>query len=525
MLFSFLSTLLAAATVTVYNPRIPVIVDREFNVISEIVIPSESARQTTGEVEVSLEGIPLKAVRDIRLVYTGTISPIMSRTKSNVMRSHYNYWGAGQENWYASRSAKVECESRPKGETVILSFNRPLVKGENHFYVSLNVDSRKVDLAGSFSCGVKSITLDGAKASVKEQGPSTGRRFAQALRNHGDDGVDIYRIPGLAKMKSGKLIAVYDIRWNTFQDLQADIDIGFQTSKDGGRTWSKMGVAMDMGEYGGLPKDQNGTGDPCVLVDDVTGDVYVFAIWAHGLEGKSSIFASKDGFDPIDVAQLVMVKSSDEGKTWSKPVSITPLVKNPASSTLFQGPGAGITMSDGTLVVPVQEWDKDKVPSAGIMYSKDHGATWKVSTYAVDHVCEDQVAEIEPGVLMLNMRNHGTDNRERRVFVTSDLGKTWTAHASDNTLIEPVCQASLLNAGKVLLFANPESKVTRNMFTIKASVDKGQTWNHSLLLDEEGGWGYSSMAMADDETVGILYEGSQSHLVYQLIKIKDILAE
>ncbi|MBP3269661.1 MAG: exo-alpha-sialidase, partial [Bacteroidales bacterium] len=79
--------------------------------------------------------------------------------------------------------------------------------------------------------------------------------------------------------------------------------------------------------------------------------------------------------------------------------------------------------------------------------------------------------------------------------------------------------------GKVLLFANPESKVTRNMFTIKASVDKGQTWNHSLLLDEEGGWGYSSMAMADDETVGILYEGSQSHLVYQLIKIKDILAE
>ncbi|MBO6248140.1 MAG: hypothetical protein J6N54_04955, partial [Bacteroidales bacterium] len=64
MLFSFLSTLLAAATVTVYNPRIPVIVDREFNVISEIVIPSESARQTTGEVEVSLEGIPLKAVRD-----------------------------------------------------------------------------------------------------------------------------------------------------------------------------------------------------------------------------------------------------------------------------------------------------------------------------------------------------------------------------------------------------------------------------------------------------------------------------
>ena len=522
MLTSFLSTLLAAATVTVYNPRVPVIVDREFNVISEIVIPSDNARQASGEVEVSLDGIPLNAIRDIRLVYTGTVSPIMSRTRSNVMRSHYNYWGAGQENWYAPRSAFVECKLKPKSGTVTLPFDRPLVKGDNHFYVSLNIASKKVDLAGTFSCGINSLTLDGAKASIEEKGPASGRRFAQALRNHGDDGVDIYRIPGLARMKSGGLIAVYDIRWNTFQDLQADIDIGFQTSKDGGRTWSKMGVAMDMGEYGGLPKDQNGTGDPCVLVDDVTGDIFIFAIWAHGLEGSYSIFTSKDGYDPIDVAQLVMVKSSDEGKTWSKPVSITPLVKKRESSTIFQGPGCGITMSDGTLVVPIQEWDKDKVPYAGIMYSKDHGATWTVSSYAAGHVCEDQVAEIQPGVLMLNMRNHGTDNRARRVSVTSDLGKTWTTHTSDNVLTEPVCQASLLNAGNVLLFANPDSKVTRNMFTIKASDDQGKTWNRSLLLDEEGGWGYSCMAMIDPETVGILYEGSQSHLVYQIVKIADI---
>ena len=90
MLSYILSTLLAAVTVGVYNPRVPVIVDREYNVVSEIVIPSESARQASGEVEIALEGIPLKAIKDIRLVYIGTISPVMSRTKSNVMKSHYN---------------------------------------------------------------------------------------------------------------------------------------------------------------------------------------------------------------------------------------------------------------------------------------------------------------------------------------------------------------------------------------------------------------------------------------------------
>ncbi|MBR1928033.1 MAG: exo-alpha-sialidase [Bacteroidales bacterium] len=523
MLAFIISTLLAAASATVYTPRVPVIVDREFNVVSEIVIPRESAGRVSGEVEVSLDGIPLKAVKDIRLVYLGTISPVMSRTKSNVMKSHYNYWGAGQEDWYSSRSSFVEHKTKPRSGTVTLPFDRQLVKGDNHFYVSLNINSSGIDLTDTFSCKVKSLTINGEKATIDEHGPSGERRYGIALRNHGDDGVDTYRIPGLARMKSGNLIAVYDIRWNTYYDLQADIDIGYQISKDGGRSWSKMRVAMDMGEYDGLPKDQNGTGDPCVLVDEVTGDIFVFAIWAHGLEGRSSIFASSSGLDPIDVAQLVMVKSADEGKTWSKPVIITPQVKNPASSTLFQGPGCGITMSDGTLVVPIQEWDKDKNPSGGIMYSKDHGETWAVSSMAVDHVCEDQVAEIAPGVLMLNMRNHGSDDRARKVYVTSDLGKTWTPHVSNNTLTEPVCQASLLKAGEnLLLFANPDSKVTRNMFTIKASDDLGETWGRSLLLDEEGGWGYSSMAMIDDETVGILYEGSQSHLVYQVVKIADI---
>lgn len=125
---------------------------------------------------------------------------------------------------------------------------------------------------------------------------------------------------------------------------------------------------------------------------------------------------------------------------------------------------------------------------------------------------------------MLNMRNYGSDSRTRKVYVSSDLGKTWTPHVSNDVLVEPVCQASILNAGNVLLFANPESKVTRNMFTIKASEDQGKTWNHSLLLDEEGGWGYSCMAMTDPETVGILYEGSQSQLVFQTVKIKDILS-
>ena len=223
---------------------------------------------------------------------------------------------------------------------------------------------------------------------------------------------------------------------------------------------------------------------------------------------------------------MVMVKSTDDGRTWSAPVNLTPQVKDPAWATIFQGPGNGITMSDGTLVVPIQAWDKDKMPSGGIMYSKDGGETWTVSEMAVDHVCEDQVVEVSPGVLMLNMRNFGSKDRTRKVYLTSDLGRTWTAHASNDVLEEPVCQASLIKAGgDVLLFFNPASTSARNMFTIKASTDKGETWPHALLLDEEGGWGYSCMTMIDPQTVGVLYEGSTSQLVFQAVKLADILKD
>ena len=154
------------------------------------------------------------------------------------------------------------------------------------------------------------------------------------------------------------------------------------------------------------------------------------------------------------------------------------------------------------------------------MYSRDGGKTWSTHESARTNTTEAQIVELSDGRLMLNMR----DNRKtgRAVSTTSDLGHTWEEHPSSGKLVEPVCMASIINAGDVLLFSNPAVSSGRNHTTIRSSVDGGLRWNAGVLLDEEENWGYSCLTMIDEDTVGILYESSVSQLLFQAVKLKDI---
>ena len=81
---------------------------------------------------------------------------------------------------------------------------------------------------------------------------------------------------------------------------------------------------------------------------------------------------------------------------------------------------------------------------------------------------------------------------------------------------------TLSNGEKVLFFSNPNSKRRREMMTVRVSLDDGKTWptERSILLDVKGG-AYSSMAMVDDDTLGILYESSRADLVFQKIELGE----
>ena len=77
---------------------------------------------------------------------------------------------------------------------------------------------------------------------------------------------------------------------------------------------------------------------------------------------------------------------------------------------------------------------------------------------------------------------------------------------------------------KVLFFSNPNDKYNRSNMTIKMSLDEGETWpeEYTLHLNQDYGFGYSCLSPIDDNTIGIIYEGSHN-LIFQKVKISDIL--
>jgi sialidase-1 len=375
-------------------------------------------------------------------------------------------------------------------------------------------------------------------------------RFGIVLRAAGQDGCNTYRIPGIITTNSGTLIAVYDNRYAGSKDLQGDIDIGMSRSIDGGSSWEPMKVIMDMGEYGGYPQELNGTGDPCILYDEKTNTILVAALWLSGSSTDQMVWwASKPGMEPDVTGQFLIVKSTDDGLTWSQPVSITSQIKDPAWQLLLQGPGRGLTMKDGTLVFPAQFKADigEKAIDGGqftchstITWSRDGGNTWHIGTGAKSNTTESQVAELSDGTIMINMRDDRNRKEKgpgngRAVATTTDLGTTWTIHPSSNSALpEPNCMASLISADMlvagvkkhVLFFSNPANKNSRTKLTLKASLDEGITWpeDYQLELYAPECYGYSCLTMVDEHTIGILYEGIRE-LYFQKIPVNDILKE
>jgi sialidase-1 len=338
---------------------------------------------------------------------------------------------------------------------------------------------------------------------------SADERFQIDVFTAGAEGYHTYRIPALVVAPKGTLLAICEGR-KTGRGDHGDLDLVQKRSTDGGKTWGPLEMIH---EEGGTAKIT--IGNPCPVIDQSTG-----TIWLPFTRDNDRVFVTS---------------STDDGHTWAKPRDITSAVKGADWNWYATGPGNGIQLQRGKfagrLIIPCDHRvgaardDKDNWDKAGrshVIYSDDHGQSWKLGGSTDFAMNECAVVELPDGALMLNSRSY-RGKACRGVSLSKDGGATWEPTTDDPALVESVCQASLIRcrwtglqdeSRDVLLFSNPAVPKGRHHLTVRMSDDWGKTWPHARLVCEVSS-AYSSLAQLPGGDIGLLYERDDyKHLTF-----------
>ena len=334
-----------------------------------------------------------------------------------------------------------------------------------------------------------------------------GQDFEQTdLFVSGTDGYHTYRIPALVVTTKGAILAFCEGRRHSQSDT-GEIDMVLKRSQDGGKTWSPMQVIWHDGE--------NTCDNPCPVVDSQTGTISLLMTHNFGHDNHRTI-VERTG---KGTRTAWLSKSADDGVTWTKPIEITETVKKDNWTWYATGPGAGIQLESGRLVIPCDHNEAETMKRCShVIYSDDHGETWKLGgSTSSGKLNECEVVELADATLLLNMRNYDRNHKCRAIAASKDQGLTWSEISFDDALIEPICQASIRRFTSTtdsnrsrILFSNPAHADKRVNMTVRLSYDECRTWPVAKSL-HRGPSAYSSLAVFPDRKIACFYECGEEH--------------
>lgn len=281
----------------------------------------------------------------------------------------------------------------------------------------------------------------------------------------------------------------------------------------------------------------NSNGEKTSYTVDINNNLY-----ENGIK-ISNTFLAESPLKALGTAYLTIIESSDEGETWSDPKIISGMVKKDWMRFIGAAPGVGIQIKNGEkagrLIYPLYYTNSKGFQSSAVMYSDDHGETWKLGESPNDsrdghnensdtigrgnQLTEAQVVQMPDGQLKMFMRNTGS---YVRIATSFDGGETWDSDVyEDKHLREPYCQLSVINYDglidekKAIIFSNPNATSSRTNGTVRIGLlnengthSNGRTkyeidWKYNKTI-VPGNFAYSSISQLSNETIGLFYEGA-----------------
>jgi sialidase-1 len=310
----------------------------------------------------------------------------------------------------------------------------------------------------------------------------------------GTGGYAIYRIPGIVVTKKGTVLVYCEARKSAKGDW-GTIDVMTRRGADGGATFDAPRKIVEPPAMTGDVTVNN----PLAIADPQSGAVHFFYC--------------------INYARCFYTRSDDDGVTFSKPVEITSAFEELRPKfdwkVIATGPGHGIRMENGRLLVPV--WlalrHSHRPSCVATIYSDDDGKTWHAGDIVVNdsketpNPSETAAVQLADGRVLVNVRNESLKHR-RAIATSADGAHNWTKPHLADDLFDPICMASMIRRGDTLLFLNPAGDArtkSRSNLTLRLSKDDGKTWSPGKLV-EPGIAAYSDMALLPDGTLLTFYE-------------------
>lgn len=212
----------------------------------------------------------------------------------------------------------------------------------------------------------------------------------------------------------------------------------------------------------------------------------------------------------------LMMESSDDGKSWQKPVKLPEGILGPIKNK-------PVLLNNGTLISPTStEHDGWRIH---FEYSNDLGKTWTKNDPINDG---KEYNAIQPSVLIHENGDLQIMARSKEISVltsrSKDSGKTWS-DLQPSGLPNPNSgtDAETLADGRFLLVYNHVGKNPnkwggkRSPLNVAVSQD-GKTWEAALVLeDREGEYSYPSVIQSADNLVHIVYTWKRDRVKHVVV--------
>lgn len=331
---------------------------------------------------------------------------------------------------------------------------------------------------------------------------------------------------GIFGMSSQKEEAYKEIDGKTYQILYREGEKEAYTIRENGTVYTPDGKATDY----------RVVVDPVKPAYSDKGDLY------KGDQLLGNIYFTTNKTSPFRIAKdsyLWMSYSDDDGKTWSAPQDITPMVKADWMKFLGVGPGTGIVLRNGPhkgrILIPVYTTNNvshlDGSQSSRVIYSDDHGKTWHAGEAVNDNRqvdgqkihsstmnnrraqnTESTVVQLNNGDVKLFMRGLTGD---LQVATSKDGGVTWEKDIKRYPQVKDVyVQMSAIHTmheGKeYIILSNAGGPKRENGMVHLARVEENGelTWlKHNPI--QKGEFAYNSLQELGNGEYGILYEHTE----------------